>query len=165
MAPGSILITGSAFDDTLAGGGGNDTMAGGDGNDQLERRQRDGRCRWPGGLGNDSYTVDAAGDVVTEAANGETDRVLASSASYVLAAHVENLTGTAATGQRALTGNDLANAIVGGSARRPARWQRRREATLRRGPRQRRLPPRQSRRRDRRRLTGQGTDRVETAMA
>ena len=66
-----------------------------------------------GGAGNDTYFVDNAGDVVTEAAGEGTDTVLAS-VSYILAAgsEVENLTGTGSTGLT-LTGNEFANTIVG----------------------------------------------------
>ncbi|RPH77777.1 MAG: hypothetical protein EHM80_11840, partial [Nitrospiraceae bacterium] len=43
-----------------------------------------------GGLGNDIYTVDSAGDVVTEALNAGTDKVF-SSIGHTLTANVENL--------------------------------------------------------------------------
>ena len=68
-----------------------------------------------GGAGNDTYIVDSLADTVTEAANEGTDEVQTSLASYSLAANanVENLTGTAATGQT-LTGNGGANTITGG---------------------------------------------------
>ncbi|TMJ10948.1 MAG: calcium-binding protein, partial [Alphaproteobacteria bacterium] len=64
-----------------------------------------------GGLGDDSYTVDNAGDVVTESAGAGTDSV-ASSVAYTLGTNVENLvlTGTAAING---TGNGLANALTG----------------------------------------------------
>src|SRR4029077_19640783 len=68
-----------------------------------------------GGLGNDTYAVEDAGDVVIENAGEGTDTVRTALASYVLTDNVENLTGTAATGQ-ALTGNDLANTITGSAA-------------------------------------------------
>jgi Ca2+-binding RTX toxin-like protein len=66
-----------------------------------------------GGAGDDTYEVDAAGDVVTEAAASGTDTVRAS-INYVLGANVENLEllGSAdLTG----TGNTLANQITGNS--------------------------------------------------
>ena len=44
-----------------------------------------------GGLGDDTYYVDNAGDIVTEVAGEGTDSVL-SSISYTLGANVENLT-------------------------------------------------------------------------
>ena len=43
-----------------------------------------------GGAGNDTYVVDNAGDVVTEAASGGTDTV-ESSITFTLGAEVENL--------------------------------------------------------------------------
>jgi len=67
-----------------------------------------------GGAGNDTYTVDNIGDVVTEAAAGGTD-IVNSSVTFTLSAEVEtlNLTGSAAING---TGNTTANAIVGNSA-------------------------------------------------
>jgi Ca2+-binding RTX toxin-like protein len=64
-----------------------------------------------GGLGNDTYVVDAVGDVVTELAAQGTDTVQ-SSISYALGADVENLllTGTAAINA---TGNTLDNTLTG----------------------------------------------------
>src|SRR5205085_10481482 len=65
-----------------------------------------------GGLGNDTYGVDNAGDVVVEAVGAGTDTVLASVTIAALAANVENLvlTGTAAING---TGNALNNTITG----------------------------------------------------
>jgi Ca2+-binding RTX toxin-like protein len=67
-----------------------------------------------GGAGNDTYIVDSAGDVVTEAANGGTDEVRTSLASYTLGSNVEILTFTG-TGNFTATGNTLANTITGGA--------------------------------------------------
>jgi Ca2+-binding RTX toxin-like protein len=65
-------------------------------------------------MGNDTYVVDNAKDVVTEAVNQGYDRVQ-SSVSYLLAANVEaiTLTGTASINA---TGNTLANDLTGNSA-------------------------------------------------
>ncbi|CAK0769201.1 serralysin [Gammaproteobacteria bacterium] len=66
-----------------------------------------------GGVGNDTYLVDNAGDVVVEQAGGGTDQIK-SSVTYTLLANVENL---ALTGTDHLngTGNEFANALVGNS--------------------------------------------------
>ena len=63
---------------------------------------------------NDFYLVDDPGDVVTETPSGGTDTAVTGLASYSLAANVENLIGTSATGQT-LTGNALNNGITGGT--------------------------------------------------
>src|SRR5262249_18620732 len=64
-----------------------------------------------GGLGDDTYIVDNAGDVVTEAANAGSDTVK-SSISYAIVGYVENLvlTGTADINA---TGNALNNILIG----------------------------------------------------
>ena len=98
----------------LNGGGGNDTLIGLAGNDTLRRRRQ---RHADGGLGNDIYYVDAAGDIVSEAAGGGTDRVFAS-VSYTLGRgrpgrdaddHQHRRRPTAIN----LTGNELANIIFG----------------------------------------------------
>ena len=78
-------------DDDLPGTGGADTLA--------------------GGLGNDTYTVNDAGDVVIENAGEGTDTVL-SSVSYTLPDNVENLTLTGIDPINA-TGNALNNILRG----------------------------------------------------
>ncbi|MET3825518.1 Ca2+-binding RTX toxin-like protein [Sphingomonas sp. PvP055] len=95
--------TGNALDNLITGGAGNDVLDGGIGADTMI-----------GGAGNDTYVVDNAGDVVTEAADGGTDEIRTTLASFTLGANLENLsyTGTAAfTG----TGNALDNVITGGA--------------------------------------------------
>ena len=67
-----------------------------------------------GGAGDDTYTVDNAGDVVTEWWNSGTDSVNAS-VSFALGANVENLTLTGAARIDG-TGNDLANILTGNAA-------------------------------------------------
>ncbi len=96
-------MTGNALANSITAGSGNDTLDGGTGADTMA-----------GGAGNDSYVVDNAGDLVTENAGAGVDTVRTSLASYTLAANVENLVGTAATGQT-LTGNALNNTITGGA--------------------------------------------------
>jgi len=75
-----------------------------------------------GGLGNDRYVVNAAGDIITEAAGAGTDTVQ-SSVTWTLGATLEHLvlTGSGAingTGNPAanlITGNDGANVLRGGA--------------------------------------------------
>ena len=98
-AQGDVLggienLIGSAHDDMLVGDAGPNSLT--------------------GGAGNDSYFVDNADDLVTENAGEGADEVRTSLASYTLGANVENLVGTANTGQT-LTGNGLANTIAGGT--------------------------------------------------
>ena len=87
-------ITGNSADNELDGAGGNDTLA--------------------GGAGDDEYTVDAAGDVLTEAANQGIDIVF-SKISWTLGANLENLTLTDAAALNGI-GNGLANSIVGNAS-------------------------------------------------
>lgn len=87
-------ITGNSSDNILDGKAGADTMA--------------------GGIGNDTYYVESAGDRVIEGAGaGIADRVV-SSISYTLGANFERLE---LTGSRDLhgTGNGLANLLIGNS--------------------------------------------------
>ena len=105
-------ITGGAGNDALYGGAGNDTLVGGAGDDLLDGGTGDDTMT--GGAGNDVYVVDSAGDQVIEAANGGTDEVRTTLASYTLGDNVENLTYTG-TGAFTGTGNALANVLTAGN--------------------------------------------------
>lgn len=88
----------------------NNTLVGTDLADKLDGKQ--GADTMTGGLGDDIYIVDNAGDVVNEFAGGGIDLV-ASSINYVLPEHVELLMMTA--GNFTGTGNAAANVIVASS--------------------------------------------------
>ncbi|AUN32601.1 hypothetical protein C0V82_19915 [Niveispirillum cyanobacteriorum] len=100
---GDNLLTGNGAANSLEGGLGNDSLNGGGGADTLV-----------GGAGDDLYTIDNAGDIITELAGEGTDGVQ-SSVTYTLSAHVENLTLTGSGAVNA-TGNDLVNILTGNSA-------------------------------------------------
>ena len=100
---GADLLTGGSLADTILGGLGNDTLNGGAGADTLD-----------GGAGDDLYLVDNGSDAIVEQASQGIDEVRSTAADYTLAAQVENLTGTLATGQT-LRGNVLDNVITGGA--------------------------------------------------
>ncbi|MFI0845723.1 calcium-binding protein [Mesorhizobium sp. IMUNJ 23232] len=116
-------IIGSAFDDELIGDGFDNDIHGGLGNDKLEggfgADRLDGGAGVDvlrGGAGDDIYFVDNMADRITESANAGFDRVQAS-LSYILTAgsQVEGLFTTNAAGVGAidLTGNELAQTIIG----------------------------------------------------
>jgi Ca2+-binding RTX toxin-like protein len=88
-----------------------ENVTGGSGNDTLSGAGNAAVNNLAGGAGNDTYLVDS-GDTITEAAGAGIDSVFTSSASFTLAANVENLTFTGA-GSFAGTGNGLGNVIAG----------------------------------------------------
>jgi Ca2+-binding RTX toxin-like protein len=68
-----------------------------------------------GGLGNDTYVVDDAGDVVIELAAGGTDTIRVTASSYVMGAEVEIMQFVGA-GSFNGTGNAAVNTIIGGTS-------------------------------------------------
>lgn len=107
------VIAGGNGGNNLSGGGGNDTLVGGTGNDLLDGGT--GNDAMTGGLGNDVYIVDSSGDVANELANGGTDEVRTTLASYALGANLENLS-YAGSSFFTGTGNALNNVLVAGNA-------------------------------------------------
>jgi serralysin len=94
-------ILGSGFADTLTGDGLANVIDGGAGADNMT-----------GGTGNDTYIVDDALDVITEALTGGTDLVKASIDYSLVGAKLENLTLIGSNNIDA-TGNTLANVLTG----------------------------------------------------
>ncbi|GBD48039.1 heme peroxidase [Methylopila sp. Yamaguchi] len=99
-------ILGGAQADTLNGGDGDDALTGGGGADQLN-----------GGLGNDAFYVDSSGDVVLEAVGEGQDTVYAATSWTMTAgSSIESLRANYGAGAGvSLTGNELANTLVGGA--------------------------------------------------
>ncbi|NVM79694.1 Ca2+-binding RTX toxin-like protein [Duganella sp. SG902] len=97
---------------------GNDSLFGGDGADSLNGLA--GADQMYGGKGDDTYTVDQAGDKVFETADSGEDLVLvalAKAETFVMGDNVENAIVTAAAGVAAnVTGNVLDNRLTGNAA-------------------------------------------------
>jgi Ca2+-binding RTX toxin-like protein len=103
-------VTGGSGNDTLVGNASANTLNGGAGNDDLTGTGND---QLIGGAGNDTYHA-VSGDTITEAAGGGIDTVITSSASFTLAANVENLIFTGLVSYNG-TGNNLDNVLTGAS--------------------------------------------------
>jgi Ca2+-binding RTX toxin-like protein len=106
------FIVGGAGNDIIDGGAGYDVLIGGDGNDSLGGGSGAANELY-GGLGNDTYRVDA-NDTIIELAGQGTDTVLTTLTSFGLTANVENLSYTG-TSNFVGRGNALDNVINGRS--------------------------------------------------
>lgn len=100
---GADRLYGYGGADTISGGNGNDVLVGGGGNDDLS-----------GGVGNDRFTVENTGDRVHEVAGQGTDTVYCR-VDFTLGAgeSVEVMRVVSGTVGHALTGNELANRMLG----------------------------------------------------
>jgi Ca2+-binding RTX toxin-like protein len=109
LTPQAVLADAA---DRLSGGGGSDILFGGGGNDRLDGGP--GRDRMIGGTGNDAYFIDNPFDRAVESNAADVDRVV-SKVSHTLAANVENLVLSGASGITGV-GNGLDNVITGNAA-------------------------------------------------
>jgi trimeric autotransporter adhesin len=107
-----LSLTGNKLANSLFGGAGKDRLFGLDGDDALDGEL--GADTMTGGLGNDTYYVDNAVDRTIEVVREGADKVYAS-VDYTLGDNVESLWGNAGSAGLALTGNTLANTLVGGA--------------------------------------------------
>ena len=111
---GTDTLYGGEGNDSLKGFGGADNLQGGNGNDLLDGMT--GIDIMTGGNGDDIYTVDNAGDIVTElagAGQGTNDVVYSNMVSYTLAANVEVLSLADSLVGINATGNAQSNTILG----------------------------------------------------
>jgi Ca2+-binding RTX toxin-like protein len=110
---GADMLHAGGGADTLLGGQGNDSLFGGDGNESLDGGT--GADLMIGGRGDDIFVVDDLGDRISESANGSgTDTILLRIARFSLGGSaVENATGDIAGLDFSITGNSLANRLVG----------------------------------------------------
>src|SRR5690242_14899605 len=99
-----FTVFGTASNDVLTGTAGPDLIDGQAGADHMS-----------GGTGDDTYVVDDAGDVVTEAANAGIDTIKTSISLAALAANVEQVVLLGA-GNLDATGNALDNVMTGNLA-------------------------------------------------
>jgi predicted extracellular nuclease len=109
---GADTLDGGEGNDIILAGDGADHIIGGEGNDYLDGGI--GADEIAGGAGNDTYLADSD-DIIVELAGGGIDTIRIDTASYTLAAELENLILTG-TGAGDVTGNAAANAITGNDA-------------------------------------------------
>lgn len=108
---GNDTLIGGAGNDILFGGNGSDTLDGGDGNDVLSAGG--GADVMSGGSGNDMFFVDSAGDTVADTSGA--DKVFVSTNWGLGAGAAIELILINNAGDIAVTGNETANRMVGGT--------------------------------------------------
>lgn len=119
---GNDRLEGGAGEDKLDGGSGNDLLFGGDGADALIGGNGAdtlsgglGADKLDGGAGDDVYWVDAAADVVTEAAGAGRDKIL-TFIDLIMGANIEIALAAPDPSGLAISGNALDNLIGGNDA-------------------------------------------------
>ena len=115
VGAGNNTVTGSGFEDVILGGAGNDILNGGLGaNAALFDGMTD---RLYGGIGDDTFVINEARDVVIELALAGSDwistSVLSINLNRVNYANVENVILNGGTSALNATGNSLANRLIG----------------------------------------------------
>ena len=121
IGSGAFTGTGNNLNNVIIGGSGDDHLLGGDGSDYLIGQSGDdaldGGVGAPnslqGGIGSDTYIVQATGDSVTEFSNEGTDIVQTALGSFKLASNVENLMHIGSNKFVGI-GSDLSNVLIGG---------------------------------------------------
>ena len=109
---GSGTMFGTAFGDEITGGTDRDILVGQAGNDRLAGGSGAANELY-GGLGDDTFVVEAAGDTIIENADAGFDTVETALATYTLRTHVEGLT-YIGSGAFVGVGTSEANRITGG---------------------------------------------------
>lgn len=110
---GNDTLIGGAAADTLFGEDGADYLIGADGDDQLDGGLGQTNTL-QGGLGNDTYIINIAGDSIIEFADEGYDEVRTTLTAYVLGSNVDYLR-FSGSGAVVGIGNALDNRIVGGA--------------------------------------------------
>ncbi|WP_310739930.1 calcium-binding protein [Inhella proteolytica] len=105
-----LTLTGTGANDAIGNSLAN-TLTGNGGNNRLDGKA--GADAMAGGMGDDTYVLDNASDVITEASGAGNDAVEAS-LNFTLPANVEELRFTGTTGRTGV-GNALANRLTGTS--------------------------------------------------
>ncbi len=110
------ILYGEGGDDQLFGRAGQDILVGGAGNDTLDGRSSAAEAdSLYGGVGNDSYIVDNAGDIIFEDANAGYDNAFVgiSGGGYYMFSNLEGATIFDNSGTTFVVGNALNNSISG----------------------------------------------------
>lgn len=115
----ATTIVGGSGNDTITGGTAIDTLLGGAGADMLYGGNDALADSLVGGVGDDTYIIQDLNDIVVESSNGGNDTLKLTTASafasFSLSTYddVENIDASALVNHISLTGNNLANKLIG----------------------------------------------------